>query len=128
MIAADTIVALDGELLGKPAGKADARRMLHSLSGKTHQVATGVCIARGDSVNSFVDITDVTFYELTDAEIDAYVETGEPMDKAGAMASRGDTAVSLSTRSKEISITWSAFPSRRSSVGCEDNCGRRRGI
>lgn len=89
VIAADTIVALDGELLGKPAGKADACRMLHSLSGKTHQVATGVCIARGDSVNSFVDITDVTFYELTDAEIDAYVETGEPMDKAGAYGIQG---------------------------------------
>lgn len=89
VIAADTIVALDGELLGKPADELDARRMLHNLSGRTHQVATGVCIVRGDSVDSFVDITDVTFHELTDSEIDTYVETGEPMDKAGAYGIQG---------------------------------------
>ena len=84
VVAADTIVALAGELLGKPADETDARRMLHALSGKTHQVATGVCIVRDGSVESFVDITDVTFYELSHDEIDAYVVTGEPMDKAGA--------------------------------------------
>lgn len=89
VVAADTIVALDGELLGKPADEADARRMLRALSGKTHQVATGVCIARGERIDSFVDITDVTFYELSDAEIDAYVATGEPMDKAGAYGIQG---------------------------------------
>lgn len=89
VVAADTIVALDGELLGKPADEADARRMLRALSGKTHQVATGVCIAHGERIDSFVDITDVTFYELSDAEIDAYVATGEPMDKAGAYGIQG---------------------------------------
>ena len=89
VVAADTIVALDGELLGKPADEADARRMLRALSGKTHQVATGVCIAHGECIDSFVDITDVTFYELSDAEIDAYVATGEPMDKAGAYGIQG---------------------------------------
>lgn len=89
VIAADTIVALDGMLLGKPADEADARRMLSSLSGATHQVATGVCIVAGASVHSFVDITDVTFYPLTPAEIDAYVATGEPMDKAGAYGIQG---------------------------------------
>lgn len=89
VVAADTIVALDGELLGKPADEADARRMLHALSGKTHQVATGVCIVRDGSAESFVDITDVTFYELTHDEIDAYVATGEPMDKAGAYGIQG---------------------------------------
>ncbi len=88
-MAADTIVALDGELLGKPADEADARRMLRALAGKTHQVATGVCIARDGLAESFVDITDVTFYGLTDAEIDAYVATGEPMDKAGAYGIQG---------------------------------------
>ncbi len=67
VVAADTIVALDGELLGKPADEADARRMLRALAGKTHQVATGVCIARDGLAESFVDITDVTFYGLTDA-------------------------------------------------------------
>lgn len=89
VVAADTIVALDGELLGKPADEADARRMLHALSGKTHQVATGVCIVRDGSAESFVDITDVTFYELSYDEIDAYVATGEPMDKAGAYGIQG---------------------------------------
>ncbi len=89
VVAADTIVALDGELLGKPADEADARRMLRALAGKTHQVATGVCIARDGLAESFVDITDVTFYGLTDAEIDAYVATGEPMDKAGAYGIQG---------------------------------------
>ena len=89
VVAADTIVALAGELLGKPADEADARRMLHALSGKTHQVATGVCIVRDGSAESFVDITDVTFYELSHDEIDAYVATGEPMDKAGAYGIQG---------------------------------------
>ena len=93
VVAADTIVALDGELLGKPADEADARRMLRALSGKTHQVATGVCIAHGERIDSFVDITDVTFYELSDAEIDAYVATGEPMDKAGAYGIQGRGAL-----------------------------------
>lgn len=89
VVAADTIVALDGEPLGKPADEADARRMLRALSGKTHQVATGVCIACDGRSESFVDITDVTFYELSDEEIDAYVATGEPMDKAGAYGIQG---------------------------------------
>lgn len=89
VIAADTIVALDDELLGKPVDEADARRMLRNLSGKTHQVATGVCVVSSDTVESFVDITDVTFYELSDEEISAYAATGEPMDKAGAYGIQG---------------------------------------
>ena len=114
VVAADTIVALDGELLGKPADEADARRMLRALSGKTHQVATGVCIAHGERIDSFVDITDVTFYELSDAEIDAYVATGEPMDKAGAYGIQARTAACSSSASTGTSTTWWAFPSRRS--------------
>ena len=93
VVAADTIVTLDGEILGKPHDAADAHRMLRELSGRTHQVATGVCIAHAgeapDAAHSFVDVTDVTFYELTDAEIDAYVASGEPMDKAGAYGIQG---------------------------------------
>lgn len=89
VVAADTIVALDGALLGKPSDEADASRMLHALSGTTHQVATGVCIVRDDGTESFVDITNVTFYELSDAEIEAYIATGEPMDKAGAYGIQG---------------------------------------
>lgn len=91
VVAADTIVTFDGVILGKPQDDADARRMLHALSGRTHQVATGVCIARGGAqgVESFVEVTDVTFFELTDTEIDAYVASGEPLDKAGAYGIQG---------------------------------------
>lgn len=77
-IAADTIVTFDGKILGKPANEDEARTMLHELSGRTHQVATGVCIVRAGDVTaphaaeslSFVDVTDVTFYELTDEQIE----------------------------------------------------------
>lgn len=96
IIAADTTVALDGEELGKPRDKAAAKEMLAQLSGKTHTVATGVCIAVGVndptqpfSLRSFVDTAEVTFNELTDADIDAYVATGEPLDKAGAYGIQG---------------------------------------
>lgn len=89
VLAADTIVALDGVLLGKPADEAEAKRMLRRLSGRTHQVATGVCIAHGAERRSFVDVTDVTFFELTDAQIDTYVASGEPRDKAGAYGIQG---------------------------------------
>ena len=93
VVAADTIVAHDDEVLGKPRDAADARRMLRELSGRTHQVATGVClaIAGEDAARavSFVDVTDVTFYPLADAKIDAYVASGEPLDKAGAYGIQG---------------------------------------
>ena len=93
VVAADTIVTLDGEILGKPHDAADAHRMLRELSGRTHQVATGACImqtgANPADAYSFVEVTDVTFYELTDEEIDAYVASGEPMDKAGAYGIQG---------------------------------------
>ena len=95
VIAADTIVWLDGIELGKPADAADAARMLRLLSGRTHHVSTGVAIARGEQLRSFVETTAVTFFELTDAEIDAYVATGDPLDKAGAYGyqSQGCTLV-----------------------------------
>lgn len=97
VVAADTIVTHDGKILGKPRDAADARRMLRELSGRTHQVATGACIIKtGDTAEShaaqsesFVSVTDVTFYELTNAQIEAYVVTGEPLDKAGAYGIQG---------------------------------------
>ena len=97
IVAADTIVTHDGKILGKPAGTEDACRMLRELSGRTHQVATGVCILKAAepdvyraAVNeSFVSVTDVCFYDLTDAEVNAYVATGEPLDKAGAYGIQG---------------------------------------
>ena len=95
LVAADTIVWMGDETLGKPKDEADAARMLHELSGRTHHVSTGVCALRlaGDGSvaarASFVETTDVTFWELTDAEIAAYVQTGEPLDKAGAYGIQG---------------------------------------
>lgn len=85
LITADTIVWCDGQMLGKPADEADARRMLRLLSGRTHQVYTGVTLLYADGhSDSFVDATDVTFRSLTDDEIDYYVDRYRPLDKAGA--------------------------------------------
>lgn len=84
LITADTIVWLDGEVLGKPLDEADARRILHKLSGKTHQVITGVCLTTTVWQRTFNAVTDVTFSTLTDAEIDYYIGNYHPFDKAGA--------------------------------------------
>ena len=89
VIAADTIVWAQGRILGKPRDEADAKRMLHMLSGDTHEVYTGVAIIyRGKSVCG-AERTKVFFRELSDDEIDGYVATGEPMDKAGAYGIQG---------------------------------------
>ena len=84
IITADTIVWLDGEVMGKPADEADARRMLRALSGKTHQVITGVCLTTIGCQKTFATVTDVTFAVLTEEEIAHYVECYRPMDKAGS--------------------------------------------
>ncbi len=89
VIAADTIVVIDGDILGKPRDSADAHSMLRRLSGRGHIVATGVCIACRGTCDSFVTTTEVLFYELTDEEIDSYVASGEPLDKAGAYGIQG---------------------------------------
>ena len=83
-ITADTVVLLNNTILGKPVNKADAKRMLQMLSGKTHRVITGVCMATRKKEVSFSDTTFVTFAKLTDAEMDYYVEKYLPLDKAGA--------------------------------------------
>ena len=84
VITADTIVVLGDEVMGKPRDAADAHRMLLQLSGKTHQVITGVTLTTKERQTSFSVETDVTFKELSDAEIDYYVRTYQPMDKAGS--------------------------------------------
>ena len=84
IITADTIVWLDGEVMGKPVDEEDARRMLRALSGKTHQVITGVCLTTIDSQKAFATVTDVTFCHLSEEEIGYYVERYRPMDKAGS--------------------------------------------
>jgi septum formation protein len=95
VLAADTTVVLpDGEILGKPADAEDARRMLGLLSGRTHAVMTGVAVVSSAAKKfvSALEITQVTFLVLTDDEIAAYVDTGEPLDKAGAYAIQGYAA------------------------------------
>lgn len=89
VIGADTLVFLRGKPLGKPADEADAKRMLGMLSGRTHRVLTGVCVAVGEQMHSAATCTCVRFAPLTQYEIDAYVHTGEPMDKAGSYGIQG---------------------------------------
>lgn len=84
VLTADTVVVLDGEVLGKPTDAADAGRMLHALSGRTHHVVTGVCLATATAHRTFAVTTEVTFRPLTDAEIAHYIEVYRPFDKAGA--------------------------------------------
>jgi septum formation protein len=84
VITADTVVILGDEVMGKPHDEADAKRMLGELSGQTHQVATGVTLSTKERQTSFSVVTDVTFKQLSDDEIDYYVRTYQPMDKAGA--------------------------------------------
>ncbi len=89
IIGADTVVALDGHLFGKPTDEEGAANTLRALSGKTHQVTTGVCLVCGGALLSFAETTDVTFKDISDEEIAAYVKSGEPMDKAGAYGIQG---------------------------------------
>ena len=84
IITADTIVVLDDKVLGKPKDAAEARCMLHALSGKTHQVVTGVVLTTKELQKHFSVVSNVTFKALSDNEIDYYVDTYKPMDKAGA--------------------------------------------
>jgi len=96
VIAADTTVEVDGVILEKPPHAEGARVMLRLLSGRTHQVHTGVAVGGPDGVQSRVITTAVTFIALTDAQIDWYVATGEPMGKAGAYAIQGRGAAFVS--------------------------------
>ena len=91
VVGADTTVELDGEILGKPLDSADARKMLAKLSGRTHHVLSGMFLLRlpGHSTRAAVEYSAVTFALLSEREIDAYVATGEPLDKAGAYAIQG---------------------------------------
>lgn len=89
VIGADTVVAVGNTVFGKPRDNEEARSMLESLSGRTHQVSTGVCLIAKDVHVSFCETTDVTFKSLSPEEIAAYVATGEPLDKAGAYGIQG---------------------------------------
>lgn len=89
VIGADTVVAIDDKILGKPTDKNDAKAMLRSLSGKYHSVFTGVSLIKGEKIDSFFVETRVKFFDLTDEEIEKYVDSNEPMDKAGAYGIQG---------------------------------------
>ena len=92
VLGADTVVFLDGRVFGKPQNEAEARDMLRTLSGREHEVATGFAWVKGSDVFTEVVTTRVFFGTLSDADIDAYIRTGEPMDKAGAYAVQGRAA------------------------------------
>jgi septum formation protein len=89
VLAADKIVIIDGQILGKPRDAADAMRMLQALSGRSHEVVTAICVKYEDNIVVDSDSTRVWFAPLDDAEIRWYVASGEPMDKAGAYAIQG---------------------------------------
>ncbi len=89
VLGADTTVVLGKEIMGKPTDAADAARMLRSLSGQRHEVLTGVCLKRGDRSFAEVESTSVWFSSLTEDQIEWYVRSGEPMDKAGGYAIQG---------------------------------------
>ena len=93
VIAADTIVVCAGRVLGKPHSPQEAVETLKLLSGRDHQVMTGVTVVRGNVVETFTEVTDLHFRELTEKEIRAYVATGEPMDKAGSYGIQGGAAL-----------------------------------
>ena len=93
VIAADTIVVLEGKVLGKPADQADAVQMLRALSGRDHQVMTGCTVLRGEKSVTFTEVTHIHFRDLTEKEIAKYVASGEPMDKAGAYGIQGGAAL-----------------------------------
>jgi septum formation protein len=88
-LAADTVVVLDGRVMGKPKGPAEARDMLHALSGRTHEVVTGVAVSYADAVAAGSEVTRVSFRTLAEEDVARYVAGGEPLDKAGAYGIQG---------------------------------------
>ena len=93
VIAADTIVVCEGRVLGKPRDGEEAKEMLRLLSGRDHQVMTGCTVLRGSRCRSFTEVTDLHFRELRENEIEKYVASGEPMDKAGSYGIQGGAAL-----------------------------------
>ena len=93
VVAADTIVVCQGRILGKPRDEEDAFQMLRLLSGRDHQVMTGMTVLRADQTFTVTEVTDIHFRSLSDQEIRAYIATGEPMDKAGSYGIQGGAAI-----------------------------------
>ncbi len=93
LISADTVVYIDGDILGKPHSREEAFDMLSSLSGRRHTVFTGVCITDGKKRVAFAERTEVEFFELSDEDVNAYIDSGEPFDKAGGYGIQGKGAL-----------------------------------
>ena len=110
LITSDTIVWLDGQVLGKPHDEVEARDMLRKLSGKTHQVYTAVTFTRHDTLTTEVDCTDVTFAPLTDSDIDYYITHYKPLDKAGAYGIQEWIGYIAATRIDGSFYTVMGFP------------------
>ncbi len=123
VLAADTTVVLEGRILGKPGHPEEARSMLRRLSGATHEVFTGVAVSRREDCYSVVATTDVTMIEMTNEEIASYVESGEPMDKAGAYALQGKGGIYVEkvvgSPSNVIGLPIHLIPRLLSRVGVE---------
>ncbi|HEX5393454.1 MAG TPA: Maf family protein [Rhodocyclaceae bacterium] len=96
VLSADTTLDLDGKIIGKPENEADARAILRSLSGRTHRVLTAVAVADQRLIEHVVSVSEVRFRDLDDQEIQRYVDSGEPMDKAGAYGLQGRAAMFIS--------------------------------
>ena len=93
VLGSDTVVEFEGEVFGKPKNRQDAQRMLQALSGKRHYVHTGVCMAQGNHIENFVVSSAVDFFPIEEADLQGYIDTKEPYDKAGGYAIQGHAAV-----------------------------------
>ena len=93
VLGSETVVEFEGEVFGKPKNRQDAQRMLQALSGKRHYVHTGVCMAQGDHIENFVVSSAVDFFPIEEADLQGYIDTKEPYDKAGGYAIQGHAAV-----------------------------------
>ena len=113
VLAADTVVVLDGEVLGKPANPAEAAATLARLSGRTHEVVTGLALAAAGRETTAHETTRVTFATLTDAEVAAYVATGSPLDKAGSYGIQDDLGALLVERIEGDYFNVVGLPLRR---------------
>lgn len=117
LVASDTVVVLDGRILGKPSDEADALRMLRTMSGRTHEVYTGVYLEYEGQALCFTDRAKVVFRSLTDAEIKAYIATGSPMDKAGSYGVQDSGFVASINGSYH---TVMGFPTERFTEICKE--------
>lgn len=123
ILAADTVVALDGEILGKPRDRQEAAAMLRKLSGRSHQVLTGLALFYRGKVLTHVETTQVQFSLLSEEDIAGYIRTGEPLDKAGAYGIQGRAALFIPTingsYSNVVGLPLAALKKTLCRTGCD---------